>query len=98
MSNIDDVLTSIARNRDEYDRAVRAIRQSATLSPSQRQARLRETWLAAMRVHYQLLGIYLDIRQDHLRRRHHRSRRPMVPALYAPSRPAEIPESSSRYV
>lgn len=98
VSTIEDALTSIARNREEYDRAIRAIRQSHELSPGQRQARLRETWLAAMRVHYQFLEAYLDIRQDHFRHRSHRSRRPVVPALYAPARPVEIPESSSRYV
>ena len=97
-TTIAHIQQSMELNRHAFERRVVEIRNNPQLSASERRRLLAETWFDAMRVHYRLLGAYLQLRDSTSAWEAPATPRLKPAHLRAPLRPGELPESLSRYV
>ena len=95
--SIEQIYQAMDRNRRSYDQHIAQIRRNVGDDP-ELQRRLGDAWIEAMQRHYQLLWDYLQLRELATRRNDSLPVQLKADQLRAPRRPAELPESLSRYV
>jgi hypothetical protein len=95
--SIEQIYQAMDQNRTSYDQRIAQIRRRVESAPQLRR-RLADVWIEAMQQHYHLLWEYLLLRDVAIRCDQGSSRQLNAEQLRAPRRPAELPESLSRYV